>query len=586
DPAKVDHYPSVTADAETVRKLLRYESSFFDLFGELYPYERLLCEEKVIMTGDDLLSALRKFKERGYNVAEKEWAEPVRTIFGTVFAFEKDPYAPEAVDGYRFLPREGDVFFRYYEELVWRGWRETDEPEIDRLIAQTENALKTLSLPVAQREYDDDIKEQYVRAFDNDDMRDEATDDEMALWIRYVEDLCDKGSKTALYAKAYSLYGGNRAYECDWCGSRDLLLKLMENDDNPFLANTLGYIFYYGRCTGGEPEYDKAFFYYNIGAAGGVYESRYKLADMYRHGYGVNKNERIASSIIGELYHENLKHIRNGHTDCKFADIALRMGNLYRDGVGMDEPDPDEAYRFYLEADFAIRQRLRDCNWYGDQSVAAGIGRSIDEILPQTSFNKPCYTVHMWTVAHLLSSAFALHRRVEAKIKKLKNGQYSLRFRILPKKGEACPPRFFITVPEAHFCGYLDHITVQTEMIYAFQIDGKRFDGEEATVIFDRIAYFSFEDYGACAMFLNAEFKIKFPSKRRGKTHRFVSVTFSDGGRHYDFLCDLSDVNVGDEVIVPSRDGEARVRVVSVFERSESETTLPIAKYRSVLRKI
>ena len=87
-------------------------------------------------------------------------------------------------------------------------------------------------------------------------------------------------------------------------------------------------------------------------------------------------------------------------------------------------------------------------------------------------------------------------------------------------------------------------------------------------------------------MHLNSELVLKFPSKKTGKTYKFVSVTFSDGGRHYDYLCDIPDVKVGDEVVVPSRDGDAHVRVVGVFERSESETTLPIAKYKSVLNKV
>ena len=147
NPAKVDHYPNVTADADTVRKLLRYESSFSDLFGDLYPYYRLHCEEKVIMTGDDLLAAMRKYKEHGYKIAEKEWAEPVRTVFGTVFAFEKDSFSSEPVDGYRFLPHGEQLFFNYYAELVWRNWRDTDEPDIDKLIAQVETTLSRKSKP-------------------------------------------------------------------------------------------------------------------------------------------------------------------------------------------------------------------------------------------------------------------------------------------------------------------------------------------------------------------------------------------------------------------------------------------------------
>ncbi|MBR2731742.1 MAG: sel1 repeat family protein [Clostridia bacterium] len=585
NPAKVDHYPLVTVSADQVRSFLRYEASYTEIFGDVRPCARLRCEETVIMSGENLLTAFRRCKEEGFDAAEEAWLNPAGHLFDKLFVFSKDAGSGAPVDGYRHLPSAAQLLFRLFAPAVWPWQRDTDVPDFDELIAKTEETIRMLSLPVPARPYADDDKEHYIRMFDNDDMQAAATDDEIALWVQYVDELCEKENRTALYAKAYSFYGGNRAYACDWCGARDLLLKLMEIDENPFLANTLGYIFYYGRCTDGVPEYEKAFYYYNIGAAGGIYESRYKLSDMYRHGYGVKKNHQIASGIIHELYRENLKYIQRGHTDCKFADVALRMGNLRRDGIVGETPDPDDAYWYYLQADFAIRQRLRDCNWYGDTSVAAGIGKAIDEILPATSYAKPCYTIRMWSVAQLLSSAFALHRRVEAKIRKLRDGQYSLRFRIQPMKGEKNPPRFFVTLPQAHFCGYLDHITVKTEELYDFRIDGRRFEGEAATVIFDDIDYAAFEFYGACVMELNAVYVLKLPSKEKGETYGFVSVTFSDGGRHYDYRCDLPGIRVGDEVIVPSRDGEARVRVAAVFERTESETTLPIAKYKSVLRK-
>ncbi len=579
DPEKVDHYPSVTTDRDTLRKLLRYETSFSDLFGDLYPYCRLRCEEPVVMTGEDLLAAMYKCKERGFAAAKKEWVEPVRALFGTVFNLEED-LPLESVDGYRFLPQKGQLLLGDFTALIWRGWNDTDGAEIDKLIKRTENTLKMLSLSVPQRDYDDGVKERYIKAFDNDDMLKAATDAEVALWVKYVEELCEKGNTTALYAKAYSLYGGNRAYACDWCGSRDLLLKLMEVDESPFLANTLGYLFYYGRCADGKPDYEKAFYYYNIGAAGGVYESRYKLSDMYRHGYWVKKNARIAAGLARELYYENLRFIQEGRTDGKFADIALRMGHLRLDGG-----DADDAYWYYLQAEFAIKQRMRDCDRYGDSAVADGIAKAIEEVLPQTSYRKPRHTVYGWSALPLISSALDLNRRVEAKIKRLKNGQYSLCFRILPLKGEFYPSRFFVTIPEAHFCGYMDRITVKTAKIERFAIGGKLFDGDEAVIVFDEATDSDYYFYGERVMHLCADFALKIPSPSAGKTYRFASVMFSEGGKRYDYLCNLPDIKVGDEVVVPSPDGDVQTRVVRVFEKNETETSLPISKYKSVLNK-
>ncbi len=582
-PSDVKRFPVVTVSAEKVRAFMRYEGSYKEIFGNVRPSFRLRCDEKPVMTGEDLLAAFRRYKEKGYETANKEWAEPAGELCGRLFFFPEDSFSSDPVQGYRFIPHDGRLFYDLFAQAALEWRRETEKPDIDALTAQLEKTIEMLSLPVCRRDYGDEIKADYIEPFQKDEVLESATDDELALYVQWVEELCKKDNKTAMYAKAYSLYGGNRAYECDWVGSRDLLLKLMETEEDPFLANTLGYIFYYGRCTG-EPEYEKAFYYYNIGAAGGIYESRYKLSDMYRHGYGVKKNLRIASGIINELYNENLKYILEGHTDCKFADVALRMGSLYKEGIGR-EPDPDEAYEYYLQADFAIKQRLRDCNWYGDGSVAAGIGNAIAEILPETAFAKPRRKLYYSSLQYILSSAFELHRRVEAKIQRLKNGQYSLTFRILPNEGEKYPPRFFVTEPGAHFCGYKDRLIFKTKNVYKFFIDGKAFEGDRATVVCDDVSGNCFFLYGKCVAELYASLFTVFPSAEKGKARIFVSVTFSDGGRHYDYLCDIPGVKVGDEVIVPTNEGAARVRVVKVFEKTEAETTLPISKYKSVIKK-
>ncbi len=64
-------------------------------------------------------------------------------------------------------------------------------------------------------------------------------------------------------------------------------------------ANTaLGYIWYYGRT--GKTDYEKAFRYFS--ACPGSINARYKIADMYRNGYYVPRDEQKYISIIETLY--------------------------------------------------------------------------------------------------------------------------------------------------------------------------------------------------------------------------------------------------------------------------------------------
>ena len=94
-------------------------------------------------------------------------------------------------------------------------------------------------------------KEAWLRPFEEDEnlrMMDEET---LAKARRYTEELCREDNVFALRLKGYACYGGNRLYECDWTAARDCMLRLRELADDAEYANTLGYIYYYGRCNGG-----------------------------------------------------------------------------------------------------------------------------------------------------------------------------------------------------------------------------------------------------------------------------------------------------------------------------------------------
>ncbi len=201
-------------------------------------------------------------------------------------------------------------------------------------------------------------------------------DEEIALYRSFVDELCQYNEICALECKGYGCYGGDEAYECDWVVSRDCMLRLMElepiiNDRKAAYANTLGYIHYYGRCNDGVPEYDKAFKMYSIGAAGGVIESVYKLADMYIEGKGVPKNEKAGENIISWAFDRHYKDFLMGRGD-KMADLALRKGIVCGNRYHM-------AMRYLLMADYAIRMRL-PMNEYGDDKVFRSIQEKIENI--------------------------------------------------------------------------------------------------------------------------------------------------------------------------------------------------------------
>lgn len=396
------------------------------------------------------------------------------------------------------------------------------------------------------------------------------------FYRRFLDELCAKDDRPALIKKAYACYGhGNAVYGQDWEASMECLLRAMELKPETYIANTLGYMYYYGRTNGGVPEYDKAFYYFTIGAAGGACESRYKLADMFWHGYYVAKAPHIAAQIIRDLYNEQLKIFCWEWYGCEFADVALRLGNVFRDGYD-GEPNPDRAYYYYLQARCALKERREHGNDYGDDKVAAGIDRAIREILPQTDYASPRQTVRV-DVGELLRQSLKVRPRMAMTVREGADGKLKLTFRLVPFAYEKGQPRLFLTIPEAGYCGRKTHLTVTVDGIRTEWHDRDRFE-------FDEIRWDGFYLYGQPMFAIDTKGTVHVP-KPAGKEYRFVSVTFAPGGATYDYRCDDESVCVGDTVMVPTARGEVPVYVEAVYTAREGEMSMPIRKYKSVLGK-
>ena len=73
----------------------------------------------------------------------------------------------------------------------------------------------------------------------------------------------------------------------DWKKAYDALIRLCKlAPESGMYQNTLGYLCYYGRHTGGERKYEEARAWFEWGAKLYNIESTYKLADMLLDGLG------------------------------------------------------------------------------------------------------------------------------------------------------------------------------------------------------------------------------------------------------------------------------------------------------------
>lgn len=121
----------------------------------------------------------------------------------------------------------------------------------------------------------------------------------------------------------------------------------------------LGYVWYYGRT--GTKDYKKAFEYFSRGMAHGSVCASYKVADMYKNGYYVEKDHKKYKDIIEDLYERVKDSTFMG--DC-VADVCMRLAK-----IRVEEGKKEEAVDLYLHAKHFEKQSLERNAFFGDLNV-------------------------------------------------------------------------------------------------------------------------------------------------------------------------------------------------------------------------
>lgn len=256
-----------------------------------------------------------------------------------------------------------DEFYYSTEELI---------EVLKVIISMAENYEHNKGLDPIQWKLTNPQKELIISTFS--ESTNNVSNSRKELFKKIIDEACEKEDPLAMRIKGYGCYGGDKIFECDWEESRKWITKLFDQSGDPQYANTLGYIYYYGRCNNGVPEYDKAFQYYSVGAAHDLIESMYKIADMFLSGKGCIKSPGTSAHIVHKLYDDCRPRFCHGE-DANFADVALRWAAYFQ---RMERYT--EAFYHYLEADYAIKKRLKKSDFFGNKKVQEGITRSIQEV--------------------------------------------------------------------------------------------------------------------------------------------------------------------------------------------------------------
>jgi hypothetical protein len=583
---------------EDLRKIVRLEDLGSAIWEPADP-DQVTCQGTYDMTLDDLQTALAAIIRQKLPLADVrnwyvcldhslfEWIGPEDIIGGWYKYVDQVPW-------YEFPDQELDALAMAWSLLEYLDWDidRMEEGQTGDQIERVQQAAQYIAcflhnqgLDRDQWVYPDFMKEGFIDDLADDGALAAATQEEQDRFVAWVDELAAKDNKRALHARCYGRYTGNAVYQQDFASARDDAEKLFALTKDPGYANTLGYIYYYGRCTQGQPAYDKALTCFTYGAANGLYESIYKLADMYRNGYGVVQSPETAFRLVAMVYNDLSARFEAQCDGEKYADAALRLGSMLLHGVGVQQ-NVYAGISTLLAADYAIRRRMQDHDYYGDATVAANIRQCLAEardMLPPEKnigrFADPGFL----TVSRLLKDDY----RIFWNARQLKKGDWSVVFQRIPKRNQDQPGKVFLTIPEQYFCTFTDKVRghvmpVSGTMPLSGRADFVETDFEDGKPV----TVFYYDDEPVLKLEGHIfDWRFPKPQKASGKTVRLVGISFQPEGKVYDYLCDLDDIALGDRVIVDDYDGPTEVLVRAVTDVPEEDLALPLDRYKKIVRK-
>ncbi len=201
------------------------------------------------------------------------------------------------------------------------------------------------------------------------DLSNPTSDDEF-IFTEALAFLIDKTKNSDYMVELGGYYYGKRQF--------DLALKYYElasEYGNRYAISDLGYIWYYGRT--GEKNYKKAFYYFDKARQMGDIIAAYKVADMYKTGYYVEKDFEKYKSIIEELYPK----VKNARIlEDPLPEIFTRLAR-----IRSDEGNVDEALRLYDIARDFLAQRIRVNPFFGNLNIMKWM---IEDIYKLREFNQ------------------------------------------------------------------------------------------------------------------------------------------------------------------------------------------------------
>jgi hypothetical protein len=179
----------------------------------------------------------------------------------------------------------------------------------------------------------------------------------------------------------------------------------------------MGYIYYYGRV--GNPDYEKAYYWYRKAAKSGDLEAELKLADMSKNGYYVPKDYEAYKKQIEALYDKVKTSDRLGDP---FPEAATRLAS-----IRTEEGKIEEAISLYLEAKNFLAQRIHYNPFFGNLHIMMWLEDDLNALLPVDTADFDFFDCYI-LLKEPTTIAFSYGRKRYQVTSKTENGQFLVSF--------------------------------------------------------------------------------------------------------------------------------------------------------------
>ena len=379
--------------------LCRYDIGWIEAVGgsdlDAYPENGfdVQCETEYPMLLSDLKTALTHFEEE--NISFKDfafdWWCPITTYFYEDLCLD-ELLGPDSDRILEFplppLPETDEDMIITIMVLIAKIADSFDEEGkfptgtasevigIPNLLTLIENFEENKDLPPEERVYTKEQMLVFINHWDNNLLLSDASDDVIAHFVDFTNDLCEQHVFEALKIKAFACNGGNAAFHCDYKESVRLLTILLKEFGFGYAANTLGFIYYDGKITG-KPDYDKAFAYFAIAANYNVTEAKLKFADMLLLGNAGNPDPILAYNIYLQVYHDARIRFESGEYGANLPESAIRIARALK--IFPDQKV--KRLKLLLEATYASFVRHQTNKLYSDLEFAREVQAEIDKAI-------------------------------------------------------------------------------------------------------------------------------------------------------------------------------------------------------------